>query len=185
GNTPLHYAALMGHTALVQLLLASAPDVMVRNLVEETPLHLAAMNGQVHAAEILLDHGADIDATGFGVIRPLHLAARMGQDAMVQMLVARGAAVQARASHQETALYLAAAGRPTLEEWKRAITEWGFSSEQAIWALSYWIPGNGYRAVAELLLAQGAALEATTDKGWTPLNMAASKGQRPVVELLV
>src|SRR5262249_48014935 len=114
GNSPLHYAALIGHTAIAQKLLASAPDVNVRNLQDQTPLHEAAMNGQVSAAEILLDNGADIEARAFGGIRPLHLAARMGQDAMVQLLVARGGAVQARTDHQETALYLAAAGRPTL-----------------------------------------------------------------------
>ncbi len=42
GNTPLHVAALEGHTAAAQALLDGHAQVNARGLREETPLHIAA-----------------------------------------------------------------------------------------------------------------------------------------------
>jgi ankyrin repeat protein len=62
GRTPLHWAAITGHTALSELLLAANADVNARTDVGATPLHLAAHNGRKDMIELLLANGAEINS---------------------------------------------------------------------------------------------------------------------------
>ena len=55
-----------------------------------------------------------------------------------------------------------------------------FGSSALLWAAKH-----GQEATAQILLAQGANIEATTDHGWTPLLLAATNGHGPVVKLLL
>lgn len=47
GFTPLHVAALHGHTALVSLLSRNGANVNARNSQSATPLHLASQNSHI------------------------------------------------------------------------------------------------------------------------------------------
>ena len=49
----------------------------------------------------------------------------------------------------------------------------------------YWAAVNGHKDVAELLLANKAAVNAKDNLGWTPLHYAAVMGQKNVMELLL
>ena len=60
GITPLAWAALMGHTKVVALLLEHGADVNAQNRDGATPLHSAAFLGRVETVKFLLQKGADI-----------------------------------------------------------------------------------------------------------------------------
>ena len=61
-QTPLHLAALNGHTQLSRLLLEQGAEVNAKNIDGATPLHVAAMNGHIEVARFLLEHkGVDYE----------------------------------------------------------------------------------------------------------------------------
>ena len=53
GNTPLHFAAYNGHTAIVEALITAGAVVNQANDYIETPLHLADQKGHTEIVEIL------------------------------------------------------------------------------------------------------------------------------------
>ena len=59
GSTPLSWAALMGHTEVVTLLLERGADVNAQNRDGATPLHSAAFLGRTETVKLLLEKGAD------------------------------------------------------------------------------------------------------------------------------
>ena len=59
GSTPLSWAALMGHTEVVALLLEQGADVNAQNRDGATPLHSAAFLGRTETVKLLLEKGAD------------------------------------------------------------------------------------------------------------------------------
>lgn len=62
GETPLHYAAMGGHSEALTVLLCHVKDPDVLNDKLQTPLHLAAMRCHAEAVRTLLFHGADVHA---------------------------------------------------------------------------------------------------------------------------
>jgi len=58
--TPLHLAAVLGHTNAIKALLEAGADVNTPNQWRRTPLHYAANNGHTDAAKVLLAAGADL-----------------------------------------------------------------------------------------------------------------------------
>lgn len=91
GETALMMAALKGHAAAVQALLARDADV---NQTGWTPLHYAASGpqaGQEAIIALLLEHHAYIDAASPNGTTPLMMAAQYGAAENVQRLLDEGA----------------------------------------------------------------------------------------------
>ncbi|KAK5866823.1 hypothetical protein PBY51_011367 [Eleginops maclovinus] len=61
GFTPLHVAALQGHTPLLALLIRHGANVNARNNHSATPLHLAAQNSHVQVMRSLLECNAKLN----------------------------------------------------------------------------------------------------------------------------
>uniref|UniRef100_A0A8C7Q1T2 VPS9 domain-containing protein n=1 Tax=Oncorhynchus mykiss TaxID=8022 RepID=A0A8C7Q1T2_ONCMY len=61
GFTPLHVAALHGHTALVSLLSRNGANVNARNNQSATPLHLASQNSHIQVVTSLLECNAKLN----------------------------------------------------------------------------------------------------------------------------
>jgi ankyrin repeat protein len=57
--TPLHYAASLNTSSVVEAILDAGADVMARDEYGSTPLHEAAVSGSSANIKILLDAGAD------------------------------------------------------------------------------------------------------------------------------
>ncbi|MFC1716254.1 ankyrin repeat domain-containing protein [Candidatus Poribacteria bacterium] len=75
GVTPLSWAALLGQTVAIELLIQRGADVNARGRDGGTPLHGAAFLGQTEAAELLIQKGADVNARDNNGATPLDASA--------------------------------------------------------------------------------------------------------------
>jgi ankyrin repeat protein len=108
--TPLHWAARMGGTAAIEVLVEIGnADVQVRDGSGRTALHLAAIGNHTKSIRTLLKYGSDTAAQDVCDYTPLLCAARNGQADAIRVLVEEGKAdVQVRDRRGRTALDLAA-----------------------------------------------------------------------------
>jgi len=85
--TPLHAAAMHGHTEVCETLLAAGADVNAQtNPQGYAPLHSAAFAGHVETIRVLLDYGANRELLNYRGERPVDTARRTGQAEAVRML---------------------------------------------------------------------------------------------------
>lgn len=87
-ESPLMLAALKGHMAICQKLIARDADV---NKPGWTPLHYAATGGHIPVMRLLLENHAYIDAASPNGSTPLMMAAKYGSASAVQLLLEAGA----------------------------------------------------------------------------------------------
>lgn len=87
-ESPLMLAALKGHMAVCQKLIARDADV---NKPGWTPLHYAATGGHIPVMRLLLENHAYIDAASPNGSTPLMMAAKYGSASAVQLLLEVGA----------------------------------------------------------------------------------------------
>ena len=73
-NTPLHMAALGGHTDCVQLLIERKANVEAVNVAGNTPLHLAVTTAPLDCIELQLKAGAPVNACNENGDSPLDYA---------------------------------------------------------------------------------------------------------------
>ncbi|KAK4155065.1 ankyrin repeat-containing domain protein [Chaetomidium leptoderma] len=125
----------------------------------------AAERGHAEAVALLLDHGAQVEGVG-GTI-PLHSAASHGHVGVILALLDRGADVMARSSDEgKTALHFAASANLAYNlHFEDATTHRG----DAI----------------QLLLARGAEVDARSNDGLTPLQVAAREGVLGATQVLL
>jgi ankyrin repeat protein len=62
GWTALHYAAVVGHLEIIQLLIAHFAYIDAETPNKTTPLMLAARRGEMNVVKFLIDEGADISS---------------------------------------------------------------------------------------------------------------------------
>jgi len=89
---PLHYAAELGYTHIVELLLDYGAEVDIQDEMNGfTALMLAAANGHQDAVLTLIEHGADVDLARNDGSVALHAAIGQGHDDTVQLLLHKNA----------------------------------------------------------------------------------------------
>ena len=88
--TPLHYATVHGHSAIVERLLAKGADVQSTDANGETPMHDAAAFGRVQVAEMLLAHEPDVNALTPDEQTPLDYAIEANAEKLTSLLQKNG-----------------------------------------------------------------------------------------------
>lgn len=171
GATLLHHAAASDDVELVEFLLDEGIHVNTRDRSNETPLHWAAGFGQAEVARTLLAHGAEVNARSMDKNTPLHWAAGSGQADAAKTLIAHGADVNATDLDAYTPLHTLVSGRFQLV-WAQRKTNGTDRSDE-------------YLATAEVLLDNGAAVNAKAEDGETPLHFAADQGDHELVKVLL
>ena len=112
GMTALHWTALNGDIATMQLLLYAGANLEpTTRLGAYTPLHLASREGRSETVVMLLDARSDAGRPTDTGVTALHLAAQAGSPEAVVALLEHGADVNVRdANSQRTPLMFATAG---------------------------------------------------------------------------
>jgi len=156
GITALEWAAMVGHTEVVKVLLDNNADVNARRTDDgATPLDAAAYNGHTEVVKLLLDNNADVNArrTSDDGATPLYIAADNGHTEVVRLLLDNNADVNARhADYGSTPLYAAAY--------------------------------NGHTEVVKLLLDNNANTKVKACNGEKPVDAARRNRHSDIVELL-
>lgn len=88
--TPLHYATVHGHMAIVERLLAKGADTELTDANGETPLHDAAAFGRVEVGQTLLTHEAQVNSLTPEERTPLDYAIDANAEEMIELLRMNG-----------------------------------------------------------------------------------------------
>ncbi|RXN31025.1 ankyrin repeat domain-containing 27 isoform X2 [Labeo rohita] len=110
GFTPLHVAALHGHTALVSLFTRHDANINARNNQSATPLHLACQNSQIQVVSALLECNAKLNKKDQYGNTPLILTCLKGNLEIATILLESGALVNLTNNHGNTGLHEAVRG---------------------------------------------------------------------------
>ncbi|KAJ8002843.1 hypothetical protein DPEC_G00163180 [Dallia pectoralis] len=110
GFTPLHVAALHGHTALVSLLSHHGANVNARNCLSATPLHLASQNRHTQVVTSLLESNAKLNRKDHYGNTPLIHTCLRGHLDTAEILLQSNASVNLANNQGNTALHEAVRG---------------------------------------------------------------------------
>lgn len=91
GNTPLHWAAHVGCSSVVRILLEKGANINDGNSLLDTPLIIATAVASESTIRLLVDGGADLNAQNLRGWTALHCAARNELETSVKLLLTEGA----------------------------------------------------------------------------------------------
>ena len=206
GVTPLCWAALGGHTGVVEFLIQRRASVDARNRDGATALHGAAFLGRAKAAELLLENGADPDARNHRGETPMNglktdwettqfLAGLLGveidrqsvehgRDQVEALLRRHGAGSANRISDE---LY-GAAITGNIEAVRKYLTDSpdinAVDGKYGVTPLC-WAAFGGHAEIIELLIESGADVNAKNRDSGTALHGAAFLGQAEAAAILI
>ena len=206
GVTPLCWAALGGHTGIVELLIQHGASLDARNRDGATALHGAAFLGRAKTAELLLENGADPDVRNHRGETPMNglntdwettqfLAGLLrveidresverGRDQVEAILRRHGAGSTNRNSDE----LWSAAKTGNIEAVKRFLADNAdinaVDSRFGVTPLC-WAAFSGRAEIIELLIESGADVNAKNRDAGTALHGAAFLGQAEAAALLI
>ena len=160
GQTPLHIAAIMGHSAIARYLLQHDAETSVQDSLGSTPLHEAVRYGHVDIANSLLAEGANVNArdnlgkTPIMLIMPINTLLNT-----YSLLISYRADLTQKDMYGDTVLH--AFAMMNLDAEKISISD-----------------------IISLLINNGADIDARNKEGVTPLEIAVQKENIEIVKLL-
>jgi ankyrin repeat protein len=190
GETPLDNAAYWGHKEVAKLLISRGADVNAKDEDGDTPLDLAIGRKHPEIADLLRKHGGK---TGDWLKAgdSIHIAAKVGHIEAVKKHLADGADVNAIGKFRKASpLYMAAysynaEATKFLLENGADIHQLDFENETALHTAAYHsYHGEGDVSVVALLVDHGSKINAISDRGLTPLDLAIMTGVPETADLL-
>ncbi|XP_032659033.1 CARD- and ANK-domain containing inflammasome adapter protein-like [Chelonoidis abingdonii] len=152
------------------------------NASNETLLHIAAANGRVAIIEYLINKGAKLDVKDKKGRTPMHRAAEKGRDDAVKVLLQAGAYIYSLDKEAKTPLHLAAQNHHT-HILKRILKKARcYKNQQNFLHMAALKDESNF---AQMLLKNGAPVDAKDEKGQTALGYAISHGFEKTVKVLL
>ena len=175
-GTPLHHAALSDNIAVAEEFIARGAEIeAVGELQGSRPLHLAAEFGSLRVAQLLLQSGASIEAVDANHRTALARAAIADQVEILDLLLKHGAPVDGRDKLLERTALIEAANVGAVDSVRFLLRSGANvdgqddSGKSAVWyALLSYSRAEG-PALLQLLVREGADIEAADETGMTPL----------------
>ena len=158
-RTPLHKAAVMGDSGVIDGLLMDKANTDLLDKDACTPLCLAIRRENYEAAQTLIDGGADVNLGGGMFGSPLHLAIVRLKISIVQALINKKADLSKQDSDGNTPLHL-------------IMNIFSENPEKATHLL-------------ELLVLNGANLNMRNHDQWAPLHTAVRRGQEKAITAII
>lgn len=196
GNSLLARAAVAGSKRVVKLCMRAGQSVNAVNDAGESALHVLARSSRLHPmhmelVQYLIAHGADTELrtdASHGSYTPLMTAIASNRNAVGEALVKYLADCNARDAQGKTAFAQAcAAGNVhmvcVMLEHSKALDVGGVDASGM--TPVHEAAAGGHAEVLDLLLQHGAHINDETDKGHTPLHLAALNDRLPIALRLV
>ncbi|XP_060913510.1 ankyrin repeat and SAM domain-containing protein 1A-like isoform X6 [Labrus mixtus] len=188
GYSPLHHAALNGHSEVVEALLRNEALTNIADSKGCYPLHLAAWKGDQHIVKLLIHQGPShpkLNEQNNDNETPLHCAAQYGHSRVVQLLLEELTDPTMRNNKFETPLDLAALyGRLEVVKLLLCAHPNLLSCNTKKHTPLHLASRNGHLSVVEVLLDAGMDINYETEKG-SALHEAALFGKADVVQKLL
>ncbi|XP_061766233.1 uncharacterized protein si:ch211-223a10.1 [Nerophis ophidion] len=155
GFTPLHYAALHGNSALVDLFLSNGADPNMTCDAGQTAFHFACRQGNVYIIHKMMQHGADLRLVDLQGKSALHHAVTGGSIIAVHYL------------------------------WETEMLRFTDTDMHRVTPLHLAASTSNTDMVQYLLKHQRCAADDVDQQGWTALHVAAERGGVEVCWLLL
>ena len=216
--TPLHEAAWWGRKEIAELIITAGADVNAKVSDGRTPLAMAIDQNKPETADIIRKHGGMTSAELLSGMTLLHIAVKEGKTETIELLIAEGADVNAMDRDVKTPLdwaegtnnkgiaellrkhgaktgeelnvLIAAAKKRDIEAVKQHLAA-GADVNAKTWDWTTPLHNAaiyGHKEVAELLIANGADMNAIIvsgrNQGKTPLDLAIWRKKNETADLL-
>ncbi|XP_072277282.1 CARD- and ANK-domain containing inflammasome adapter protein-like [Pyxicephalus adspersus] len=185
--TPLHIASQRNNLDIAESLVQHKANVNVKDKHSRTPLHFAAEGGGSELTQLLLNNKADPNVPDKDKKTPLHVAAAAGNFDTVEAMLANKARYGAKDMDGCTPIHYAIISgnmdivKSLLKAGKNKNLE-----DKNIWRKTplHLAAEHGHSDLVNLLLTNGAAIDALDGNRDTPLHCACKSGHLKCVQTL-
>lgn len=180
GWTPLHHAVVFNRENVVEYLVSVGANIYSKDVEGgEMPLNFAVRHDYADIADILISKGADYMGRGEHTLPPLHLAAIMGSVKSAKLIISLGAEV-----NREFKLSLCKPDAKDTKNGENGEILADLPIQRGLIPLHLAIHGL-HEEMVDLLIANGADVNARDSDYDTPLIKAAQGGSEAIIMALV